>query len=78
MTRSTELDTWLTTWSDHIRDWEEETGKVFLGDSRLEVTSRGRFERWLDRHNHKMELLRTISSFSAALFSGIVLVFLVF
>ena len=78
MTRSTQLDTWLTSWSDQIRDWEEETGKFFLGDNRLEVTSRGRFERWLDRHNHKMELLRTISSFSAALFSGIVLVFLVF
>ena len=48
MTRSTQLDTWLTSWSDQIRDWEEETGKVFLGDNRLEVTSRGRFERWLD------------------------------
>ncbi len=78
MTRSTQLDTWLTSWSDQIKDWEEETGKVFLGDNRLEVTSRGRFERWLDRHNHKMELLRTISSFSAALFSGIVLMVLVF
>ena len=60
MTRSTQLDTWLTSWSDQIRDWEEETGKVFLGDNRLEVTSRGRFERWLDRHNHKMEFMAQI------------------
>tara|TARA_B110000902_G_scaffold207010_1_gene235903 strand:- start:190 stop:426 length:237 start_codon:yes stop_codon:yes gene_type:complete len=78
MTRSTELDTWLTAWSAQIKDWEEESGKIFLGDNRLEITSRGRFERWLDKHNHKMELLRTVSSFSAALFSGIVLVYLVF
>lgn len=77
MSRSPELDTWLTSWSDQIRDWEEETGKIFLGENRIEVTSRGRFERWLDKHNHKMELLRTISSFSAALFSGIVLMVLV-
>ena len=78
MTRSTELDTWLTAWSAQIKDWEEESGKIFLGDNRLEITSSGRFERWLDKHNHKMELLRTVSSFSAALFSGIVLVYLVF
>jgi hypothetical protein len=76
--RSPELDNWLSAWSDKIRDWEEETGKDFLGENRLEITSRGRFERWLDKHNHKMEFLRTISSFSAALFSGIVLVYLVF
>ena len=31
------------------------------------------FERWLDKHNHKMELLRTLSSFLAALFSALVL-----
>jgi hypothetical protein len=29
--------------------------------------SRGSFERWLDRHNHKMELLRTGGSIIAAL-----------
>ncbi len=33
--------------------------------------SRGRFEVWLDRHNHKMELMRTLTSFLAALFSAI-------
>ncbi len=24
------------------------------------MVKRGKFERWLDRHNHKMELVRTI------------------
>jgi len=76
MTRSTELNEWLNQWSSQIHDWETKTGLVFLGDSRLELTSRGRFERWLDKHNHKMELLRTISSFTAALFSGAVLAIL--
>tara|TARA_A100001037_G_scaffold285800_1_gene293495 strand:- start:470 stop:619 length:150 start_codon:yes stop_codon:yes gene_type:complete len=28
---------------------------------------RGNFEHWLDRHNHKMELLRTITSAVAAI-----------
>jgi len=28
---------------------------------------RGKFENWLDKHNHKMELLRTFFSFVAAL-----------
>jgi len=78
MTRSPELENWLNEWSEQIRDCEEETGKVFLGDNRLEITSRGRFERWLDKHNHKMELLRTVSSGCAAIFSGIVLLYLVF
>jgi hypothetical protein len=27
---------------------------------------RGFFEKWLDRHNHKMELMRTMFSFLAA------------
>jgi len=31
------------------------------------------FERWLDKHNHKMELLRTLASLTAAVLSGIVL-----
>ena len=30
MSRSPELDNWLSAWSDQIRDWEEETGKGFL------------------------------------------------
>jgi|TARA_R110000824_G_scaffold8760_4_gene39891 hypothetical protein len=77
MTRSPELDAWLSTWSDKIHEWELETGHVFLGDSRLEITSRGRFEQWLDKHNHVMALLRTVSSFMAAIFSGMVL-YLVF
>ena len=34
---------------------------------------RGKLETWLDKHNHKMELMRTITSALAALFSGIVL-----
>jgi len=73
MTKSTELNNWLTQWSDQIHEWENETGLVFLGDNRIELTSRGRFERWLDKHNHKMELLRTVGSLTAALFSGAVL-----
>jgi len=28
---------------------------------------RSKFERWLDRHNHKMELMRTVFSFLAAI-----------
>ncbi len=35
---------------------------------------RGKIELWLDKHNHKMELLRTTSSILAALMG--VLVFL--
>jgi len=27
---------------------------------------RGNFEKWLDKHNHKMELMRTTFSFIAA------------
>ena len=34
---------------------------------------RGWLERWLDRHNHKMELLRTGASLLAALGSLLVL-----
>jgi len=67
MTRSTELDSWLDGWSQKIADWETETGKIFLGENRLVVQPpRGRFERWLDQHNHKMELLRTFTSAVAA------------
>ncbi len=31
------------------------------------VKERGVFENWLDEHNHKMELLRTITSAVAAM-----------
>ena len=31
------------------------------------VKKRGAFENWLDEHNHKMELLRTITSAVAAI-----------
>jgi len=34
---------------------------------------RGRFERWLDLHNHKMELMRTSFSFIAAITGMLVL-----
>ena len=30
------------------------------------MTERGYFESWLNHHNHKMELLRTVTSFIAA------------
>ncbi len=33
---------------------------------------RGKFEKWLDRHNHKMELSRTFTSGVAAVFSFLV------
>lgn len=67
MTRSPELTQWLDNWSQQIADWEQETGQTFLGDNRLMVQApRGRFERWLDKHNHKMELLRTLTSAIAA------------
>jgi len=37
------------------------------------MTERGIFECWLDRHNHKMELMRTVTSALAAVASTIVL-----
>lgn len=77
MTRSNQLDQWLTSWSDKINTWESETGQTFLGDHRLEVTNRDRLERWLDKHNHKLELIRTFSSLLAATFSGLVLLLVI-
>jgi hypothetical protein len=35
--------------------------------------TRGKIETWLDRHNHKMELMRTVTSALAAVASSIVL-----
>lgn len=32
-----------------------------------EEETRGKLEHWLDKHNHKMELLRTVTSALAAL-----------
>tara|TARA_R110000782_G_scaffold16836_1_gene47780 strand:- start:485 stop:730 length:246 start_codon:yes stop_codon:yes gene_type:complete len=67
MTRSQELDEWLTQWSNRITEWETETGKTMLGDNILTISPpRGRIERWLDKHNHKMEFLRTLTSALAA------------
>jgi len=67
MTRSPGLTQWLDNCSQQIADWEQETGQTFLGEGRLVVQApRGRFERWLDQHNHKMELLRTLTSAIAA------------
>jgi len=77
VTRSNQLDQWLTSWSDKINTWESETGQTFLGDHRLEVTNRDRLERWLDKHNHKLELIRTFSSLLAATFSGLVLLLVI-
>jgi len=37
------------------------------------MSERGNLERWLDRHNHKMEFMRTMTSALAALASTIVL-----
>ena len=38
---------------------------------------RGKFERWLDLHNHKMELMRTVFSLIAAV-TGTLVFFKVF
>lgn len=38
------------------------------------LSDRGRLERWLDRHNHKMELMRTLTSLIAAVSSTVVLI----
>lgn len=38
------------------------------------MPDRGSFERWLDRHNHKMELMRTLTSLIAAVSSTVVLI----
>ena len=35
--------------------------------TQIEEPDRGELEHWLDRHNHKMELLRTITSAVAAI-----------
>jgi hypothetical protein len=41
------------------------------------MSDRGSFERWLDRHNHKMELMRTLTSLIAAVSSTVVLIMFV-
>lgn len=66
MPRSKEFHQWLDEWSSHLT--EQELQDIFS------LRERGRLERWLDRHNHKMELLRTLGSATAAI-TG-VLVFL--
>ena len=48
-------------------EWEIETGLTLLGDNLLTISPpRGRLEGWLDKHNHKMEFLRTLTSAIAA------------
>lgn len=66
MPRSKEFHAWLDEWSSHLTD--QELQDIFS------LRERGRLERWLDRHNHKMELMRTLGSALAAI-TGI-LVFL--
>jgi len=39
--------------------------------------NRGELEHWLDKHNHKMELLRTVTSALAA-FTGVLIFLKVF
>ena len=69
MTRSPEMDAWLDQWSEKITDWETRNGKNLLGGN----SQRGKIESWLDRHNHKMELMRTMTSLMAAVFSALAL-----
>ena len=67
MTQSRELNEWINEWSQKIDEWEKETGKTLLGDNILTISPpRGRIERWLDKHNHKMEFIRTLTSALAA------------
>ena len=67
MTQSRELNEWINEWSQKSDEWEKETGKTLLGDNILTISPpRGRIERWLDKHNHKMEFLRTLTSALAA------------
>lgn len=67
MTRSRELNEWLNEWSRNITEWEIETGLTLLGDNLLTISPpRGRLEGWLDKHNHKMEFIRTLTSAIAA------------
>tara|TARA_R110000850_G_scaffold273174_1_gene409207 strand:+ start:141 stop:386 length:246 start_codon:yes stop_codon:yes gene_type:complete len=67
MTQSRELNEWINEWSQKIDEWEKETGKTLLGDNILTISPpRGRIESWLDKHNHKMEFLRTLTSALAA------------
>jgi len=40
-------------------------------------SKRDRFEKWLDRHNHKMELMRTLTSLVAAVSSTVVLLYII-
>tara|TARA_B100001113_G_C21067529_1_gene604089 strand:+ start:776 stop:1006 length:231 start_codon:yes stop_codon:yes gene_type:complete len=69
MKRSPEMDAWLDHYHEQITSWEKENNKTFLGGS----SRRGRLEKWLDRHNHKMELMRTLTSLMAAVFSALAL-----
>lgn len=59
MDKNKEVEDWLNQWSEHIRHWEQEVG-------RLRVSERGKVENWLDRHHHFMAALRTIMSITAA------------
>ena len=38
-----------------------------------DLKTRSNVEKWLDKHNHKMELIRTLTSTLAAIASSIVL-----
>jgi hypothetical protein len=38
----------------------------------MQNRNRGYFEKWLDKHNHKMELMRTLFSLLAALTGSLV------
>jgi hypothetical protein len=37
------------------------------------LNDRSYLEKWLDKHNHKLELIRTVTSFMAMILSAIVL-----
>ncbi len=71
---SYDLEAWLDKCSQQIADWEESTGQEFLGGRKLVLeTPRGRFERWLGKHNNKMAFFRTVGSIAKSLLSVLVL-----
>ena len=40
---------------------------------RRRVNPRSKWERWLDRHNHKMDLMRTLFSFTTIVLQVVIL-----
>jgi len=72
MSQKNNLEEWLDKLSADIEKWETKTGRTFLGGI-LTSHERGLWERWFDKHNHKMAGIRTITSALAIVLSTIIL-----